>query len=229
MAAVWSAAGTNAASFDAAFAPLSWTITAATLGVGDIYLFLYAEQVGTTVPTVVIDGVTATQVGTTLHGTNTGNMSIWKATVTHASGNISISSASSYATLAASWGLITGNGAPTLTSVETTGAAASPGQGPITGTVPANGVGVIAIGATFGSASNTWDSPATNNPNMDASAATSNKSGVAGATIGAGTISVHNTTAGWAFNDNWMVMLSFPSSGGGGSTLPPQLMVRGIG
>jgi len=213
MAATWAATGTNAGGFDGGFGSGAWTVTSATLGIGDIYLFLYDEQTsGTPVPSVVIDGVSATQVGSSQ--TNAGNdrASIWKATVTHTTGNIVITPGTIFATVAANWGLITGNGAPVQTNVQNSGVTT---QGPITGTVPTNGVGVCSMGGRFGNGATTSWTGATVNTHMEGGIGTSNSSGVTGAVItAAGASSATASGSQWDFGNNFMAMLAFPASGG---------------
>lgn len=213
MAATWTTGTTNAGGFDAAFGTLSWTTGTVDLGIGDIYLFFFSELVST-LPAITIDGVTATQVGSTLVLGNAAGLSCWKATATHATGVISfIDAVNSYGTVAANWGLVAGNGAPTLTSVETNGATT---QGPVTGTIASNGVGVASYASTFanGIGTPTWTG-ATRIVAMEGGIGTSNQSGVLGAstsTAGAASITIAATPLN--FSDNGMMLLAFPPSGG---------------
>lgn len=215
MTAIWSASGTNAAGNDFAFGSTPWTIASATLGVGDIYLVLFEESAVTfsiPLPTLTIDGVSATQVGSSILS-SADRMTVWKATVTHTSGNIVVTPTSNGLTVAATWGLIIGNGSPVITSAVTSG---STTQGPVTGTILANGVGVCVIGGTFGNACNpsTW-AGATRVAAMEGGTAAANQSGVSGATVtSAGAASVTVTNAAWNFSNNIMVMLAFPDAGG---------------
>lgn len=211
MAATWT--GTGAGGFDGGFATSTWTITGATLGVGDIYLFVFVEAGNGRTLTVTIDGVSATLVDTVQSNTGNDSLSIYKAACSNATGNIVISDAFVFATVSANWGLATGEGTPVATyAIGGNGTT----QGPVTGTVLSNGVGALCIASMFGNAGNpsTW-SGATRIAAMEGGVATGNASGCSGATVtSAGAVSATVTGgSGWNFTNNIMALLAFPAAG----------------
>ncbi len=216
MAATWSATGTNAAFSNRGGVSGTWTISSATLGTGDIYLWFTADAsggVGSFVPTVTIDGNTAPQQDSTQYITNLVVLTIHKVACTSATGTITINIPVGATTVAACWGLITGNGAPTYTYTQNAGIADP--QGPVTGTIASNGVGVAVIAGLFAPAGGTGWSGATGNSNMNSRNTTGNETGTGGATTTTASASV--TATGWSFATNIMSLVAFPPSA---STVP---------
>lgn len=231
MTAVWTASGTNAGALDRGFSSAAFTFTGVTLGVGDIYVFVGFEGSGIAPPSAVkIDGVSATQVGSTLFSGTAVCFSVWTAACVHATGDIVVTPGGGVDTTACNWGVATGEGVPIVTTFTSAGTA-NP-QGPVTGTILANGVGVFSIFSTFGNGAipAAWNN-ATALTSMEAGVATSNQGGCSGAfSTAAGAASV---TVTWTqFAAETMFMLAFPASGGGPSSLPsglPRLIMLNVG
>lgn len=223
MAISWTADGAYAA--EAPSNPI--TISSASLGNGDIYLFLYAELYNgaTSDISLTINGVSATQVGSSLTIGNDAAM-VWKvAANSGATGNIVISTtAGTWAGVAANWFVITGEGTPVLTTFDSNFAQADP-QGPVTGTVTTGGLAVVSFLVNQPSGTPlpvTWAGATTAGSGTEAYSATGNTIGCSMASVtagGAASVTAEGTGADTGFTNSAMLMLAFPAGGGGGGNV----------
>lgn len=225
MTAVWTASGTNAGAVDTGFSASAFNLSStATLGTGDIYLFIYQEGSGVNIPSLItIGGAPATQVGSSILVGTTFVASVWTVPSVLATGSIVITPNATFGGCMGNWGLATGEGTPVLTSFSNTGAAND--QGPVPGTIPINGVGVFSIGAVFGNGTipATWHGTSnSDNTHMEAGVATGNQiggSGTSSITPGAASVTVTFQT----FVNQAIIMLAFPATPGVGDTFGPSM------
>ena len=214
----WTAGGASAAAAPSA----PWTITGATLGTGDIFLFLYAAgYAGITGDiSVTINGNAATLLGSAISIGSDAAM-VWTAANTGSTGNIVIASTSTFGDMAANWFVITGEGTPTLTTFEGNFAQFDP-QGPVTGTIAFGGVGIV---AAFGDTLSgtplpmTWSGATSAGSTMEAYGSGGNNIACSAASVssaGSASVEASGSTNAMNFADAALLMLAFPASGGSG-------------
>ena len=186
----------------------SYTVSGATLGAGDIVVFVYLDiaGLGAETPTVTVAGVSASLLGTVTDSSDT-NISVFlAANVNSATGNVVVS-ASVIADIAVAGGLITGEN-PSGTVTGTNNLTQNDPQ-QATGSVPTGGIGIAFI-ASGGSTTNldptSWTAGATGSWARSATLE-SYTSGDA-CCAGASTTSTGSVTASATGNSAWALAMA---------------------
>ncbi len=156
---------------------------------------------------VTINGVAATQIGTTVSDGTQNGVSCWYAPVTAGTGNVTITNVGGFGETAANGWMITGN----LSNIPTANSSfngfsptqADP-QGPMSLTVASGGVAMAVVGSNFKPVTvnpTTWVA-ATRDALTEAENATGNEIAIAGAHItGAGTFGIEASgTTSWLYS-----------------------------
>jgi hypothetical protein len=194
----------------------SYTVTGATLGTGDIVVFVYMDisGLGAEIPTVTVAGTSATLLGTVTDSSAT-QITVYLATgISSSTGNVVVS-ASTVADIAVAGGLITGenSGSGAVTGVDNL-TRGDPQQA--TGSVPSGGIGIAFIAAVPGATNfnpTSWTSGAvgtwTRSATMESfDGSTAICAGASTTSSGSVTASATGTSA-WAFANGGIAMVTF--------------------
>ncbi len=156
---------------DINFGSSSYTSPSQTWTSGVAVVAVIQSSTTVTLTAVTINGVSATQIG----GYSTNQVgSLWRANVTAGSGTVQITGSGVFGGLATAGGVVTTTTTTPSSSQIAAMAVVSEPQSVVTLTTPANGVGIVCAGASFGSAASlpmTWGSGGTRDAVTEAAGA----------------------------------------------------------